>query len=417
MFKLIMLKTKEHSLSLIFLLILISFLLPWVKTVDNIYSGYALLYKFMADSSVFSSMINTILLLGTVLSLTSIMIPENKVRVKRITTVLGYLLFLLTAVMFLFVKKTIDSINIIETPFLVKHLTFGYWLFSVISFYGVILSMKKAKIDLGYIVLLMLNIIWVFPLLWIVFTSLRAESGFYSDSFIPDKLTLNNYISLLTDTSVFYYLRWFFNTLFVATFSCIFSTLLIISTSFVISRISFRGRKTLMNLFLILGMFPGFMAMIAVYYIIKAIGLSESLFALILVYSGGSALGYYIVKGYFDTIPKALDEAAVIEGATRWQILVRIIFPLSKPIVIYTILTSFIGPWADFIFASVILGDNYESYTVAIGLYTMLQNSFIDAWYTRFAAGSVLISIPIAVLFISLRKYYVEGLSAGATKG
>lgn len=171
-----------------------------------------------------------------------------------------------------------------------------------------------------------------------------------------------------------------------------------------------------MNVFLILGMFPGFMSMIAVYYILKGMGLSQSLLALIMVYSGGSALGYYIVKGFFDTIPKALDEAARIDGATMGQIFTRITLPLSKPIIIYTILTSFMGPWTDYIFARVIIGDDYKNYTVALGLFTMLDRSNIDKWYTKFGAGAVLISIPIAILFISLQKYYVEGLS-GSVKG
>ena len=156
--------------------------------------------------------------------------------------------------------------------------------------------------------------------------------------------------------------------------------------------------------------------MIAVYYILKGLGLSQSLAALVLVYSGGAALTYYIAKGFFDTIPKALDEAAIIDGATRWGVFTKITIPLSKPIIIYTILTSFTAPWMDFIFAKVIMGDDYANYTVALGLWTMLQKEFITTWYTRFAAGAVVVSIPIALLFIVMQKYYVEGLS-GSVKG
>jgi arabinogalactan oligomer/maltooligosaccharide transport system permease protein len=190
----------------------------------------------------------------------------------------------------------------------------------------------------------------------------------------------------------------------------------VLSTSFTLSRLRFSGRKMFMNLLLVLGMFPGFMSMIAVYYILKGLGLSQSLAALILVYGGGASLGYYVSKGFFDTIPKSLDEAARIDGATQWQVFTKIIMPVSKPIVIYTILTSFMTPWADFIFPRVIMGDNYDNYTIALGLYTMLERANIETWYTRFAAGAVLVSIPITVLFMCMQKYYVEGIS-GAVKG
>ena len=172
-----------------------------------------------------------------------------------------------------------------------------------------------------------------------------------------------------------------------------------------------------MNIALVLGMFPGFMSMIAVYYILKGIGISQSLTALILVYSGGAGLTFYIAKGFFDTIPRSLDESALIDGATRFQIFSKIILPLSKPIIVYTVLTTFMAPWMDYIFASVIMGDNYNNYTVAIGLAKMLDRRFINSFYTQFAAGSVLISIPIAVLFVIMQKYYVSGISDGAVKG
>ena len=171
-----------------------------------------------------------------------------------------------------------------------------------------------------------------------------------------------------------------------------------------------------MNIALILGMFPGFMSMIAVYYILKGLNMTQSLLALVLVYSGGAGLGFYIAKGFFDTIPKAIDEAAWIDGATKWQVFRKITMPLSRPIIIYTILTSFMAPWGDYIFVSVIMGDNYDNYTVALGLYKMLERHFIETWYTRFAAGAVIVSIPIALLFIFMQRYYVEGVS-GAVKG
>lgn len=174
-----------------------------------------------------------------------------------------------------------------------------------------------------------------------------------------------------------------------------------------------------MNMAMILGLFPGFMSMVAVYFILKAIGLTEGNLikvALILCYSGGAGLGFQIAKGFFDTIPIAVDEVALLDGCTRWQIFSRITLPLSKPIIIYTVLTSFMAPWLDFIFAKVICRANSDQYTIAIGLWKMLEKEYIDSWYTSFAAGAVLISIPIAILFLFMQRYYVDGVS-GAVKG
>ena len=178
-------------------------------------------------------------------------------------------------------------------------------------------------------------------------------------------------------------------------------------------------RKPFMNIAMILGLFPSFMSMIAVYFILKALGLAEGSMiriALIIVFSAGSGVGFYVAKGFFDTIPKSLDEAAIIDGANRWQVFTRITIPLSKPIIVYTILTSFMGPWIDFVFAKVICGANADQFTVSIGLWKMLEKEYINSWYTCFAAGAVVVSIPIAILFMFTQKFYVEGMS-GAVKG
>lgn len=276
---------------------------------------------------------------------------------------------------------------------------------------------KKIKNAASYVALSVLSFIWLLPIFWVIMTSFREESGSYTAYFFPKGYTINNYVGLLTETQQFNFPRWFCNTLFVAVCSCIISTFFILSVSYVMSRMRFKMRKPFMNIAMILGMFPGFMSMIAVYYILKGIGITQSLIALILVYSGGAGLGFTIAKGFFDTLPKALDEAAYLDGATRMQTFFKITVPLSKPIIVYTVLTSFMSPWMDFVFASVIMGDNYNNYTVALGLFKMLEREFINAYYTQFAAGCVLISIPIAALFISMQKYYVEGVSGGAVKG
>lgn len=270
-----------------------------------------------------------------------------------------------------------------------------------------------------HVVLAILAFIWVFPIIWVVLTSFRAEKGSYMTTFFPKSYTLDNYVKLFTNTSVLDFPQMFLNTFIVAVFSCIVSTFFVLSVSYCLSRLRFKLRKPYMNMAMILGLFPGFMSMVAVYYILKAIGLSEGAMirvALVLVYSGGTGLGFQIAKGFFDTIPKALDEAAYLDGATKFQVFTKITIPLSKPIIVYTVLTSFISPWIDFIFAKVICRAESKYFTVAIGLWKMLEKEYIDNWYTCFAAGAVCISIPIAILFIFMQRYYVDGMS-GAVKG
>ncbi len=270
-----------------------------------------------------------------------------------------------------------------------------------------------------HIVLAILAVIWIFPVLWVIMTSFRAEKGSYVSTFFPQGLTLDNYTRLFTDTAVLNFPQMFMNTLIIAICSCLLSSFYVLSASYCLSRMRFKMRKPFMNMAMILGLFPGFMSMIAVYFILKAVGLTEGSMirlALILCYSGGAALSFQIAKGFFDTTPYAVDEAALIDGCTRWKIFTKITLPLSKPIIVYTLLTAFIGPWVDFIFAKVICRANSDQYTVAIGLWKMLEKEYIDSWYTSFAAGAVLISIPIALIFLKLQKYYVDGMS-GAVKG
>lgn len=268
-----------------------------------------------------------------------------------------------------------------------------------------------------YVILTVLGILWIIPLVWLILQSLREEPGAYTSYVLPKNYTLDNYIRLFTETDLFNYPRWFMNTLIVAIFSCILSTLLVLSISYAFSRLKFKARKPMMNVALILRMFPGFMSIVAVYHILKAVGLDQSLAALVIVYSGGAALEYLIAKGFFDTIPKALDEAAIIDGATQSQIFWQVTLPLSKPIVTYTVLTSFIAPWIDFIFVSVIMKDNYQNYTIALGLHQMISRENLYNYFTRFCAGAVLIAIPITILFIIMQKNYVEGVTGGSVKG
>ncbi|WP_273235282.1 sugar ABC transporter permease [Ileibacterium valens] len=278
---------------------------------------------------------------------------------------------------------------------------------------------RKLNNALVYIFLSVLAFIWVFPIFWVLITSFSDQKGRYIATIFPKAYTLDNYIKLFTDRGVLDFPKMFGNTLIIAIFSCIISVFFVISVAYCMSRLRFKMRKPLMNIAMILGLFPGFMAMIAVYFILQAFGLTEGAMikvALILVYSAGAGTGFYVAKGFFDTIPKALDEAAYVDGATRWQVFTRIIMPLSKPIIISSALSAFMAPWIDFIFAKVICRANANEFTVAIGMWQMLDKTYVNDWYMRFLAAAVLISIPISILFIFMQKFYADGMS-GAVKG
>lgn len=271
-----------------------------------------------------------------------------------------------------------------------------------------------------HILLAILAVIWVLPIFYVVLTSLREESGSYKSYIWPRGFTLNNYVKLFQGSSIIDFKRWFLNTLIIAIFSTLISAFFVLCVSYVMSRLRFKMRKPLLNIALILGMFPGFMSMIAVYYILKGLGFLETgilkQIALVMVYSGGAGLGFYMAKGFFDMIPKTIDEAAYIDGATKWDTFLHITIPMSKPIITYTLMTAFMGPWVDYIFAKVIMGNETPYYTIAIGLWTMLEKEYLETYYTQFYAGCVVISIPIAILFLLTQKCYVEGVS-GAVKG
>lgn len=276
---------------------------------------------------------------------------------------------------------------------------------------------KNIGLLLIYAVLIFLAVIWIFPILWIVLTSFRNEGGRFVSYIIPKSFTFDHYRYLFNGNPSFPFGKWFSNTMIVSIASCLLSTAITISMAYVLSRLQFKMKKTFLKTALVLNMFPGFMSMIAVYYILKALNLTQSLLALVLIYSSGAALSFYIAKGFFDTLPRALDESAMIDGATKLDIFTKITIPLSKPIIVYTALQAFISPWMDFIFAKVIIGDRVDKYTVAIGLYSMMTRDNADKLYMAFTAGCVLIAIPITILFMYLQKYYVEGITGGSVKG
>lgn len=269
-----------------------------------------------------------------------------------------------------------------------------------------------------YVILTVMSILWVLPIVYLLYTAVRVtpDTGIIN-TLIPDDLQLGfgNFTRLFRDTM---FSKWLGNTLIVASISCLVTTLFVLMVSYALSRLRFKLRKPIMNVLLVLGMFPGFMSMIAIYFILKAMNLTNSLLALILVYSGGAALNYYICKGFFDTIPKSLEEAAILDGASQLRVFFAITVPMSKPIIIYTILTSFISPWCDFIFVNTIINDR-EKYTVALGLYKMInaEKSSFNENFTVFCAGACVVGAIITALFMSMQRYYVEGVTSGAVKG
>lgn len=287
-----------------------------------------------------------------------------------------------------------------------------------------------------YIILAIMVVIWIFPIVWLVCQSFNGEKGVALSSVFPKQWSFENYIRLFyqeghtdpldptspmkvlsLDEMTFPYARWIWNTFIVAVFSCVISTLFILMVSYALSRLRFKSRKTFLNMGLILGMFPGFMSMAATYNIMEILGLGKQLLALVIVYSAGAGLGYQIAKGFFDTIPRSLDEAAKIDGATKNQIFWIIILPLSKPIIVYTALTTFMGPWADYIFVSFFMKGSDENWTIAMGLYNMLEPATMYDWFTVFCAGAVLIAVPITILFVVMQRFYVAGVTGGAVKG
>lgn len=282
--------------------------------------------------------------------------------------------------------------------------------------------MKKKKLTpsraadhvLTYILLLVMSLVFLFPCLWLILASLSKTGSLYDfKGFFPSAFSLQTFIDLFTDdvNGLYPYKTWFFNTLYVAICSALLGTVLVLLTAYVMSRFRFNGRDTIKKTTLVLGMFPGFMGMTAVYIIMTQLGLINHLESLIFFYAATTPVSYMVQKGYFDSIPSALFEAARLDGATNLEVFLRITLPLSKPMVVYTMLTQFAWPWSDVLLPKLLLKDR-NMWTVAVGLFNLPETHF-----ARFAAGSVFIAIPIVILYFCLVKNIVNGLTAGSVKG
>ena len=278
--------------------------------------------------------------------------------------------------------------------------------------YGSKRAAEKTQRALIYTILTVVSIIWLFPFFYLIIQSFAKVVS--EKHLFPDAWTFQNYVDLFAKKG---FLSWWLNTFIIAAATTLLQTIMVLMTAYALSRLRFAGRQALMKLILILGMFPGFLGMLINYYILQLLGISESIFCLIVVYVASSAMSYYIAKGFFDTVSKSLDEAVMIDGGSKNTVFWRVILPLSKPIIIYTILISFTAPWGDYMFGSFIVNSMKFSdksvYTVAVGLSRITEMSEFGI----FCAGAVMVSIPITALFFWLQRYYVEGIAGGAVKG
>lgn len=278
---------------------------------------------------------------------------------------------------------------------------------------------KTMKSVIRHLVLAFLALIWLIPIIWLLVTSLSAYKGMNTMHFFPTEWSLDNYAQLfLRPDTVANFPAWFKNSMIIGVFCCVISTMFVLMVSYAMSCMRFRARKPLMSFAIILGMFPGVLSMIAIYFVMKLVGLSNSIAGLVVIYSAGSGLGYLICKGFFDTIPVSLRESARLEGASELTIFTRIVIPLSKPIIVYTVINSFLTPWMDFVMAKLMIRSKDPlDWTVAMGLFNLVQKTLVGNYFTVFCAGGVIVAIPISILFVLMQKFYVEGIANGAVKG
>jgi len=278
---------------------------------------------------------------------------------------------------------------------------------------------KKIKFVFHHLFLAFLAFVWLVPIVWLVVTSLSGYKGINTMNFFPTEWSWDNYMQLFfRPDTVANFPAWFKNSMIIGAFTCLISTSFVLMVAYAMSCMRFKGRKPLMSFSIILGMFPGVLSMIAIYFIMKMLSLSNSLLGLVIIYSASAGLGYLICKGFFDTIPVSLRESAKLEGASQLTIFTRIVIPLSKPIIVYTVINSFLTPWMDFVIAKLMIRSKDPcDWTVAMGLFNLVQKTLVGEYFSVFCAGGVIVAIPISILFVFMQKFYVEGVTGGAVKG
>lgn len=272
------------------------------------------------------------------------------------------------------------------------------------------------RLTVTYTILILVSLIILYPLAWTIGASFNPGNSLVSTSLIPKNPTLSQYVELSKTSATFYYFQWFLNSLKISLITMVLSVFLVSITAYAFSRFDFHGRKNGLVMFLLLQMIPQFSALIAIFVLAQMLHLVNSHILLILIYTGGMIpMNTYLMKGYFDSIPKDLDESAKIDGASNSRIFWQILMPLAKPMLAVVAMNGFTGPLGDFAISSVVLREP-KSYTLPISLYNLISDK-MGASYTTFAAGAILISIPIAVVFVLLQKNFVTGLTQGGTKG
>jgi len=278
---------------------------------------------------------------------------------------------------------------------------------------------KKIKFVFHHLFLAFLAFVWLVPIVWLVVTSLSGYKGINTMNFFPTEWSWDNYMQLFfRPDTVANFPAWFKNSMIIGAFTCLISTSFVLMVAYAMSCMRFKGRKPLMSFSIILGMFPGVLSMIAIYFIMKMLSLSNSLLGLVIIYSASAGLGYLICKGFFATIPVSLRESAKLEGASQLTIFTRIVIPLSKPIIVYTVINSFLTPWMDFVIAKLMIRSKDPcDWTVAMGLFNLVQKTLVGEYFSVFCAGGVIVAIPISILFVFMQKFYVEGVTGGAVKG
>ncbi len=281
------------------------------------------------------------------------------------------------------------------------------------------MSKKIVRPILRHLFLATLVVIWLIPVVWLLVTSLSSYKGINTMHFFPTHWSLDNYHQLFfRPDTVVNFPAWFRNSMIIGCACCLISTFFVLMVSYAFSCMRFPGGMKLMSFSIILGMFPGVLSMIAIYFVMKLMGLTDSIVGLIIIYSAGSGLGFLICKGFFDTIPASLRESARLEGASELQIFTKVVIPLSKPMIVYTVINAFLTPWMDFVMARLMIRSKEPSHwTVAVGLFNLVQRTLVGDYFSVFCAGGLIVALPISVLFIIMQRFYVEGITGGAVKG
>lgn len=280
---------------------------------------------------------------------------------------------------------------------------------------------RRISLVLRLIVAVILIIFSIFPILWVISASINPTGSLATQHLIPANPGLGNYRTLLT-SGEFPFWRWFWNSIKIASITSVLSLAITTIAAYAFSRFRFRGRQTMLKAILLIQVFPALLALVATFLMISQIGDVVPFMglnthaSLILVYLGGAmGINIWLMKGFLDTVPRDIDESAMVEGATDWQIFTKLILPLLRPILVVISILNYIGTYGEFILARVLLKSN-EQYTLMVGLQIFAGAQFDQRWGV-FAAGALIGALPIMIIYLALQDQIVGGLTTGAVKG